>query len=136
MTLRSWLRRRPALGLEHLEDRTVPANLSITDFTLLDVNGNPTAALPTVGTLAAARVSWSASGMSSLDEFEVKFTFNGGTITEGPIFSFVGNSFYQGTTDIENWLVKSGIAQGGADPAQRASWTPRPPTTWRPSGRP
>jgi len=108
MTLRSWLRRRPVLGLEHLEDRTVPANLSITDFTLLDVNGNPTDGPPTVGTLSAARVSWSASGMSSLDEFEVKFTFNGGTITEGPIFSFVGNSFYQGFTDIENWLVKSG----------------------------
>ena len=72
------------------------------------MNGNPTAAPPTVGTLASARVSWSASGMPSLGEFEVKFTFNGGTITEGPIFSNVGNSFYQGTTKIENWLVKPG----------------------------
>lgn len=99
MSLGSWLKRparettpartkdrphRPrrcprVLELEHLEDRTAPAQLRVDFLTFMDPWGN-SIDVPTAGTVADARVQWSGFDMPFGAKFAVEFTYDGQTV--------------------------------------------------------
>src|SRR5262245_10898527 len=69
--------RRPILMLEPLEPRDVPTgNLTITNALLVDAGNNPITA-PVYGEMVFIRAEWRTSGLSSSDQYVVRFYVDG-----------------------------------------------------------
>src|SRR5262249_46574686 len=99
--------RRTRLVLEALESRPLlTGNLTITGAHLVDSNDQPATAL-VVGEEISIEADWTFSGLSTSDQYTVRFTVDGVALDSARFNGQVGQDLL-GHTNLRGWFAASG----------------------------
>src|SRR5262249_19573781 len=102
--------RRARPILETLEDRLAPANLTLTNATLVDVGGHALTGPPVTGEEVAVEAFWDTQGLAAGASYRISYAVDGVTQYAGPFTVGAGGSGVQSWAwYLRGWFAAPGV---------------------------